>query len=88
MAVRVVAFDVKETLFSLDRLGPAFAAAGLDPAAVPLWFARPLRDGFALTAIGDCRPFADLAAQTLRALDPGRVVEAILGAFRQLDPHG
>jgi hypothetical protein len=30
---RVVAFDVNETLFSLESLGPVFAAAALDPAA-------------------------------------------------------
>ncbi len=88
--VRVVAFDVNETLFSLQRLGPAFAAVGLDPAAVPLWFARLLRDGFALTAMGQYRPFSDLAGQTLRALDPDKVddaaVDTVLGAFRQLDP--
>jgi 2-haloacid dehalogenase len=88
--VRVVAFDVNETLFSLQRLGPAFAAVGLDPAVVPLWFARLLRDGFALTAMGQYRPFSDLAGQTLRALDPDKVddaaVDTVLGAFRQLDP--
>jgi 2-haloacid dehalogenase len=89
--VRVVAFDVNETLFSLKSLGPVFATVGLDPAAVPLWFARLLRDGFALTAMGEYRPFGDLAATTLRGLDPNRVddtaVTAVLGAFRQLDPH-
>ena len=87
--LQAVAFDVNETLFSLDRLGPAFDAVGLDPAAVPLWFARLLRDGFAITAMGGYRPFADLAAQTLRALNPATdsAVEAVLGAFRQLDPH-
>lgn len=47
-----VVFDVNETLFSLRRMGPAFAVAGLDPGLVPLWFARLLRDGFALTAMG------------------------------------
>jgi hypothetical protein len=31
--VRAVAFDVNETLFSLDQLPPAFAAIGVDPAA-------------------------------------------------------
>jgi hypothetical protein len=63
-AIEAVAFDVNETLFSLDRLGPAFTDVGLDPGLVPLWFARLLRDGFALTAIGGYRPFADLAAET------------------------
>jgi 2-haloacid dehalogenase len=89
--VRVVAFDVNETLFSLDSLGPIFATVGLDPAAVPLWFARLLRDGFALTAMGRYRPFGDLAAHHLRALNPHQVddaaVETILDAFRRLDPH-
>jgi 2-haloacid dehalogenase len=89
--VRVVAFDVNETLFSLGSLSPVFATVGLSPAAVPMWFARLLRDGFALTAMGQCRPFGDVAAQTLRAMDPHRIddpaVATVLGAFRQLDPH-
>jgi 2-haloacid dehalogenase len=88
--VDVVAFDVNETLFSLDRLGPAFAEAGLDPATVSLWFARLLRDGFALTAMGEYRPFADLAADALRGLAPDlttEAVEQVLAAFRQLEPH-
>jgi 2-haloacid dehalogenase len=89
-AIEAVAFDVNETLFSLDRLGPAFTDAGLDPGLVPLWFARLLRDGFALTAIGDYRPFADLAAETLRDLGPhvdDDAVGAVTGAMRHLRPH-
>jgi 2-haloacid dehalogenase len=89
--VRVVAFDVNETLFSLDSLGPVFATVGLDQAAVPLWFARLLRDGFALTVMGQYRPFGDLAAQALRAMGPDKIddtaVATVLGAFGQLDPH-
>lgn len=90
-AVDAVAFDVNETLFSLARLRPAFDAVGLDPDLVPLWFARLLRDGFALTALGGYRPFADLAGDALRGLEPDRIGEAevanVLGAFRELDPH-
>jgi 2-haloacid dehalogenase len=86
-----VVFDVNETLFSLDRLGPAFAEVGLDPQQVPLWFARLLRDGFALTAMGAYAPFADLAADALHSLAPDRIgddaVQPILSAFRELDPH-
>lgn len=89
--VGCVAFDVNETLFSLDRLGPAFAEVGLDPAQVPLWFARLLRDGFALTAMGGYAPFAELAADALRGLDPGGVDDAavarVLAGFRELGPH-
>lgn len=88
--VRAVAFDVNETLFSLDRLRTAFDAVGVDRAAVPLWFTRLLRDGFALAAMGRYRPFGELAAETLRALDPALeddAVATVLGAFRELDPH-
>jgi hypothetical protein len=74
--VRVVAFDVNETLFSLAPLAEAFARIGLAPDAVPRWFAQLLRDGFALAAIGQYRTFGELAAETLRAQDPGRVDDA------------
>lgn len=89
--VQVVAFDVNETLFSLARMRPAFETAGLDPAQVPLWFARLLRDGFALTAAGGYRPFSELAASALRDIGQGGVddgtVEQVLAAFSELDPH-
>jgi 2-haloacid dehalogenase len=90
-AVAAVAFDVNETLFCLDRLRPAFGEVGLDPALVPLWFARVLRDGFALTTMGEFRSFADVADQTLRGPAPDRVDDAavgtVLGAMRELDAH-
>jgi len=88
--IEAIAFDVNETLFSLDRLRPAFTDVGLDPGLVPLWFARVLRDGFALAALGDYRPFAALAADTLLDLDPtltDAAVRAVTGAMRHLDPH-
>jgi 2-haloacid dehalogenase len=91
-AVDLVAFDVNETMFDLDGLRPAFAGVGLAPDLVALWFARVLRDGFALTALGEYRSFADVAAQALRGLAPELVDDAaaedVLGAFGRLDPHG
>jgi 2-haloacid dehalogenase len=89
--VDCVVFDVNETLFSLSGLEPAFAAVGLDPASVPLWFARLLRDAFALTALGSYAPFAEVAADALRSLDPVRVTDdavgQVLAAFGELEPH-
>ncbi len=88
--VDAVVFDVNETLFSLERLRPAFGDIGLEAALVPLWFAGLLRDGFALTAQGGYRPFAEVAAETLRRLDE-RVdeasVAALMAAMRELQPH-
>jgi len=90
-AIDVVAFDVNETLFSLASLGSAFESVGLDAGSVPLWFARLLRDGFALTAAGEHHAFAEVAADALLSLAPESLgdaeVSAVLGAFRSLDPH-
>jgi 2-haloacid dehalogenase len=90
-AVDVVAFDVNETLVDMAGLRPAFADLGLAPDLVALWFARVLRDGFALVALGSYRPFAEVAAQALRGLAPDLVddaaVTAVLAAFSRLDPH-
>lgn len=86
----VVAFDVNETLFDLDGLRPRFAEVELPEDAVPLWFARVLRDGFALTVLGEYRPFAEIGADTLRGLSPGLTddeTSQVLAGFAQLDPH-
>jgi hypothetical protein len=68
--VKGVLLDVNETLFSLDKLGPAFAASGLDPTLASLWFAQVLCEGFALAAAGDYCGFADIAVATLWRLRP------------------
>jgi 2-haloacid dehalogenase len=90
-AIDVVAFDVNETLVDLRGLEGAFAEVRLDPALIPLWFARVLRDGFALTAAGGFRPFAEVATDALAGLAPGQVdgsaASVVLAAFRELDVH-
>ena len=90
-AVALVAFDVNETMVDMSGLRPAFAGVGLAPDLVPLWFARVLRDGFALTVLDEYRSFADVGAQALRGLAPDLVddaaVDAVMAAFRRLDPH-
>lgn len=90
----VVVFDVNETLFSLGLVRDTFTEAGLGAEAVPLWFARVLRDGIALAATGDYRAFRDLAAGALEALlrEQGRgedpeLVLRVLARFRHLRPH-
>ena len=88
--MRGVLLDVNETLLDLSGLQPAFDSLGI-PDALPLWFARTLRNGFALAAANDCRPFADVARATLVSLDPKRLkpsdADAILDAFTRLQPH-
>ncbi|WP_106535157.1 haloacid dehalogenase type II [Haloactinopolyspora alba] len=88
---QVIAFDVIETLFSLEPVRQRLIAAGQPGHVLDVWFPALLRDAFALTATGGYRPFADIAAGTLRsatgnALD-GEAVRTVLAGFGELDPH-
>ncbi|MGD9889837.1 MAG: haloacid dehalogenase type II [Dehalococcoidia bacterium] len=90
---RAIAFDVVETLFSLEGLRPRLAAAGLLNDALELWFARLLRDAFALDAVGVYPPFRAVAQGALavsfaqRGIDPTEEqVAHILEGFGDLTP--
>lgn len=89
--VQGVLLDVNETLFALSGLRPAFEATAVDPAQMPLWFARVLRDGFALAASGGFATFGDIARAAFIGLDPGRLTiadaDTVLEAFHTLRPH-
>jgi 2-haloacid dehalogenase len=63
-----VAFDVVETLFSLDALRPKLEAIGLPPESLEIWFLRTLRDGFALASAGEFRPMLQVAVGALEVL--------------------
>ncbi|MBQ0926967.1 haloacid dehalogenase type II [Saccharopolyspora endophytica] len=87
----VVAFDVVETLMSLEPLRPRFADAGLAPELLERWFDRLLRDGMALTLAGDYEPFPAVAAAALRTLARGDLdddaVAHVLAGFHDLPAH-
>ncbi|OZD37395.1 haloacid dehalogenase, type II [Rhodococcus sp. 06-1477-1B] len=79
----------------MSPLSERFADVGAPAELASLWFASVLRDGFALTAVGAARPFADIASGLLavmlprEALDRGLddAVEHIMGGFMGLDVH-
>ena len=85
-----VVLDVNETLFSLDALDPVFAAVDLAEQR-DLWFARTLRNGFALTSSGEYRSFPEIARAAFLSLAPDRLIDAdaqaLMDAFGQLSPH-
>ncbi|HWL86412.1 MAG TPA: hypothetical protein VNO21_11450, partial [Polyangiaceae bacterium] len=90
----VVAFDVFETVVSLEPVRARLQEIGLAPESLPLIFARMLRDGFALEAMGRFVPFRELAAATLRVelLDhdlpaDDTKISHVLGAFATLPLH-
>jgi 2-haloacid dehalogenase len=87
----VIAFDVIETLFPLEPVRQRLADVGLPGHLLELWFARLLRDAFALVASGGYRPFGEIAAAALRSNAGSSLsddtVSTILAGFAELDPH-
>ena len=64
----VVAFDVIETLVSLEPLRARLTQTGQPPGLLEAWYTRTLRDGMALSATGDYTGFTEVADAALRGL--------------------
>ena len=85
-----VAFDVVETLFSLEPVGAALEHAGAGSDDLALFFAHLLRDGFALAAAGDHREFREVAAAAVAHVVPDVTSDQrqqVLDAFSRLPAH-
>ena len=65
---RVVIFDVNETLSDMAPLSDCFADIGAPGALAATWFAAVLRDGFALTVVGESATFSTVASEVLRGM--------------------
>jgi 2-haloacid dehalogenase len=95
MTIRAVVFDVNETLSDMAPLAERFAAVGAPAHLLPVWFAGLLRDGFALTSVGQLASFAQLGREGLRDLlrgvpltvEPEDAVEQIMSGFVGLGLH-
>lgn len=94
-APRAVVFDAIETLFSLEPVRHRLQAAGAPPAALDTWFARLLRDAFALTAAGGYAPFRPVAEGALRTVLADHqvpitdgLVDEVFDTFGSLPVHG
>src|SRR5919106_1963561 len=89
-----IAFDVIETMFSLEALRPRLVALGLPSHALEAWFGRLLRDAFALDAAEVYKPFREVAAGSLEVLcatqgvrADAAALERVLAGFTELDVH-
>ena len=92
--LKVVAFDVMETLFPLDPLRGPWQALGLPAAAVELWFARFIRNALALDATGVYQPFGEVARSTLAVMltehsqpADGATLDSALAGLATLPAH-
>lgn len=91
---RIVILDAIETLFSLAPVRERLRAAGTSAAALDIWFARLLRDAFAITAIGGYAGFREVAEPALRSVladnqvaATEELVEELFEAFSALPIH-
>lgn len=88
----VIAFDVIETMFSLEPVRARMVDCGLASHVLELWFARMVRDGFALAASGTYQPFPVVARSALESIlaqygIASSNASAILEGFSELDVH-
>lgn len=92
--IRVVVFDIIETLFSLEGVRGALCRTGLQPQDLDTWFAFGLRDAFALDATHAAQPFPSILRDALDQLLALRGVEAdaasrdeVMSAFVHMQAH-
>ncbi|MGH9771539.1 MAG: haloacid dehalogenase type II [Candidatus Acidiferrales bacterium] len=89
-----VAFDVIGTTFSLEPVRDALVQLGVPSQALEIWFARSLRDAFALAATEAFSPFRALFENNLDELARSHSVsigaeqkEQVLSQFAALPAH-
>lgn len=73
-----MAFDVIETLMSLDPIRERLSEHGYSSGLFDLWFARAVRDGMALGAAGGYRSFQEVSVNALRDVTNHTVDDATI----------
>ena len=66
--IKLVIFDVNETMFSLANINYLFKNFGLPPNTSDLWFSNVLKEGFACSSYGSFSPFIDIGKNELKKL--------------------
>lgn len=94
MRLKAVVLDVFETLFTIEPLGEKLRDVGLPSGALQVWFARILRDAFALEVTGEYKTFREIAGARLETfmseekLEPDRsIIDRVVTAFADLPAH-
>src|SRR5439155_1555409 len=94
MKLKAVVFDVIETLFDIQPLEKELEDVGLPAGSLKVWFARLLRDAFALEVAGEYKSFAEISSAALEALlrehqvEPNRsTIDQIIASFAELPAH-
>lgn len=75
MPVRVVVFDVIETLLDLNALRPSFAKHFGDDSALDLWFTQLIQSSFMVTVLGNYSDFGAVARHALELVSAKKSVQ-------------
>ena len=91
---KVIAFDINETVFSLETIRPRLTALGLPATALEVWFASALRDAFAIAITDRFAPFRSVLEGALASLlsthdlsSTPNEIAAVLDGMAELKPH-
>ena len=63
--IKLVIFDVNETMFSLQTISEKFEILGLPKLALNIWFSNILKEGFSSSSIGHFHSFKKIAENEL-----------------------
>ena len=91
---KIIAFDINETVFSLETIRPRLTALGLPATALEVWFASALRDAFAIAITDRFAPFRAVLEGALASLlsthdlssTPDEIA-SVLDGMAELKPH-
>ncbi|MGH1570938.1 haloacid dehalogenase type II [Methylobacterium sp. P31] len=91
---KVIAFDINETVFSLETIRPRLTALGLPATALEVWFASALRDAFAIAITDRFAPFRSVLEGALMSLlsthdlsSTPEAIASVLDGMAELKPH-
>ena len=94
MKPKTIAFDIIETVFSLESMRGRLSSLELPSSALETWFAAGLRDAFALAVTGRFAPFRSVLEAVLidllrrHGLAPAQdQIDSVLGGMKSLEPQ-
>ena len=90
--IKLVVFDVNQTLFHLRELEKRFKQIGLKKYHCELWFNNVLKEGFSLGCLGIFKPFKSIGLDQLKSIlvkekKPSKSSQYILEGFSELKAH-
>ena len=92
--IKLIIFDVNETMFSLNRISNIFNKFGLPNYSTSIWFSNVLKEGFASINYSNFNPFKKICVNELQRLFlkfkfryTKKHIDKVINEFSQLDVH-